>query len=148
MLILYARRPIRTPAPPAAKRFFRQPVMASLSSDLMILPHQIAALEDPYATRSSLDSTTYRPSAVPHGPLLRRLVERRTIGICELSIMFPLLIGSEESTLDTCKLRGEWRVEHQDLSCLYSSSRSRFVGKHPIRIHLGQPLLNSKTRIT
>jgi hypothetical protein len=62
--------------------------------------------------------------------------------------MFPLLIGSEESTLDTCKLRGEWRVEHQDLSYLYSSSRSRFVRKHPIRIHLGQPPLNSKTRIT
>jgi hypothetical protein len=88
------------------------------------------------------------PSAVPHGPLLRRLVERRTIGACELSIMFPLMIRSGQSTLDTCKLREEWRVEHQDLSYLYSSSLSRFVRKHPIRIHLGQPLLNSKARTT
>jgi hypothetical protein len=85
---------------------------------------------------------------VPHGPFLRRLVERRTIGTCELSIMFPLMIRSGQSTLDTCRLRGEWGVEHPDLSSLYSSSRSRFVRKHPIRIHLGQLLLSSKTRIT
>ena len=60
-----------------------------------------------------LGSTTYRlPQRVPHaGLFLRRLVERRTIGTCELSIMFPLMIRSGQSTLDTCRLRGEWGVE-------------------------------------